>query len=132
MNKFNEKIDFVKLYEIIWKKKIFVITCTSIFSLFSVLYALSLPNIYISKTLLMPTSSEESLSSKLGSVSSLAQFSGVRFATENVTKSQEAIERIKSLKFFTTYFLPNIKLENIVAQKDWDPELNKIIYDDKI
>jgi uncharacterized protein involved in exopolysaccharide biosynthesis len=131
-NNFNNEIDFLKLYQIIWNSKIFIITCTSIFSILSVIYALSLPNIYTSKTLLMPTSSEDSLSSRLGSFSSLAQLSGVNLATENVTKSQEAIERIKSLIFFKEYFLPNIKLENIVAQKDWDPLSNSIIYNDKI
>ena len=47
-------------------------------------------------------------------------------------KSEEGIERIKSFEFFSTYILPNIKLENIVAVEKWVPKDNSIVYDKKI
>ena len=51
---------------------------------------------------------------------------------DSASKSDEAIERIKSFDFFSKNFLPNIKLENITAVKKWLPDTNKLVYDKKI
>lgn len=125
-------IDFKELYELILDKKklVLVITLTSIIC--SALFAFTLPNIYTSKALLAPTSQEDSLTSKLGNLSSLGSIAGISLPNSKATKTQEAIERIKSYEFFSVNFLPFIRLENIMASKKWDSRNNKVIYDKKI
>jgi uncharacterized protein involved in exopolysaccharide biosynthesis len=51
---FDDAIDLKSLFKIIWDKKIFFASLTSAAAILSVIYALSLPNIYTSSTLLAP------------------------------------------------------------------------------
>ena len=125
-------IDIRDIFSIIWNKKIFFGVVTSSVAILSILYSLSLPNIYTSQSLLAPSTTDDSLSSKLGSLSSIASFGGFSMPSGSGSKSQEAIERIKSFEFFSMQFLPNIKLENIMATKGWDSKGNSLIYDNNI
>ena len=129
---FDRQIDIKELFLILWDKKIFISCLTSVFAICSVIYALSTPNIYTSKALLAPTTSDNTLSSRLGAFSSIASIGGLSLPPESVSKSQEAVERIKSFEFFSQYFLPNIKLEHLMAIEKWDAEKNIIIYDKNI
>ncbi len=129
-NNYNDEIDLLELFLIVWKKRLFVVTLTSIFAIASVFYALSLPDVYTSKSLLAPANKEETISSRLGGMSGLAGLAGVNLSQSNASTSQEAIERVKSFEFFSNYFLPNIKLENLLAVKEWTPESETIIYND--
>ena len=105
---------------------------TSIFALGSVIYSLNLPNIYTSQALLAPAAEDQSLSSKLGGISGLASLAGVGLPSGNASKTDEAMERIKSFEFFSNYFLPNIKLEQLLAVKKWNPDLNSLIYEEEL
>lgn len=124
------EINLLKIFKILWAKKITILLITSLFSLFSIFIALSLPNIYTSKILLAPTESEESLNSSIGNFSPLTslRLPGVNLPIDTSSKSVEAVERIKSFEFFSNYFLPNIKLENLMAVKSWIPQSNTIVY----
>jgi LPS O-antigen subunit length determinant protein (WzzB/FepE family) len=127
-----DDINLQELFSIVWDRKILVGAITSLAAILSIIYALNLQNIYTSQTLLAPSNSEDSLSSKLGNLSSLGGFAGFSLPSNPASKSQEGIERIKSFEFFSTYFLPNIKLENILAVKSWTPDKDIIIYDKNI
>ena len=96
------------------------------------MYSLSLPNIYTSTTILAPATADDSLASKLGNFSSLGAIAGISLPSGTASKSQEAMERIKSFDFFSAYILPNIKLENLMAVKKWVLETNEIIYDEEL
>jgi len=127
-NKDNE-LDFKKLFQLLWDAKYFIGIFTAIFALISVFYALSLPNIYTSTALLVPSNDDESLSSRVDQYSSIASLAGVNISNQNVPKSKEAIARIQSFEFFSNHFLPDIKLEDLLAYKEWVPQSNKSIYD---
>lgn len=129
---YDKDIDLIDLLFVIWNKKLFIGAVTSAAAIISVIFALSLSDIYTSKTLLAPASKEDSLSSKLGSISSIASLGGISLPTSSGSKTDEAIERIKSFEFFSNYFLPNIKLENIMATKKWIAQDNSLIYDEKL
>jgi uncharacterized protein involved in exopolysaccharide biosynthesis len=129
---YDDELDFKELFLVIWNKKIFIGAFTTIAAILSVMYSLSLSNIYTSKALLAPASQKDSLSSKIGNLSPLASISGISLPSDTGSKSQEAIERIKSFEFFSTYFLPNINLEDIMATKKWIPEDNILIYDSNV
>ena len=130
-NNYNDEIDLLELFMIVWKRRLFIISLTSLFAVVSVLYSLSLSNVYTSVTLLAPANKEDSFSSRLGGMSGLAGLAGVNLSQSgSASTSQEAIERVKSFDFFSNYFLPYIKLENLLAVKKWAPESNIIFYDE--
>ena len=128
-DKYNDEIDLYELFIIAWNKKFFVVSLTSIFAIISVIYSLSLPNVYTSTSLLAPSNQEDTFTSRLGGMSGLASLAGVNLSQSNATTSDEAIGRVKSFNFFSNYILPNIKLENLLAVKEWVSESNTIIYD---
>ena len=121
------------LIRAVWRKKIFVIITTALFSLFSIYYAISTPNTYTSRAVLLPVDQESSISSALSQYSSIASVAGIAIPKSSSQNNViEAIERVKSYSFFTKYFLPSIKLENLYAAIEWDPQGNKIFYDEKL
>tara|TARA_B100001057_G_C22869233_1_gene957981 strand:+ start:91 stop:1011 length:921 start_codon:yes stop_codon:yes gene_type:complete len=126
------EISIEDLFRQIWNKKILISLITSLAALISVLYSLYTPNIYTSTAIIAPSSSENSLTSNLGGYSSLAGFAGINIRQQNLTKHDEAIERIKSFDFFVDEFIPNIKYQDLVAYKNWNSASNKIIYDANI
>lgn len=129
MNKYNNDIDITKLAKSLWSDKILIFLFFILTFSISLIYSLNLPNIYGSSALLKTTNAEQSLTSKLGDYSMLAGIAGVNLPENGLSKSQEAIARIKSYDFFVSEFLPNIKIENLVAANDWDPKNNSISYD---
>lgn len=129
---YDEEIDLKELSIVLWSSRIFIITTTILFILSSVIYSLSLPNIYKSNAILIPVNQQNTISSGLGSLSSIANISGINIASGASNDAQEAIERIKSYDFFSMYFIPNVSYENIVATKKWDSVSNIIIYDDNL
>lgn len=132
MDSASDEINLKEIFTILWKKKLTIFSISTFFAVCSVLYALSLPNIYSSKVLLLPSNSQDAMSSKLGSLSSLGSLAGVSIPVDQTSKSKEGIERIKSFDFFANFFMPNIQLENLMAVKKWDAENNSIVYDNKI
>ena len=68
----NEEIDLKKIIFILFDAKYFISSLLYLLPSFSVFYALSLPNMYTSKALLAQSTQDESLSSNLGPVSSIA------------------------------------------------------------
>lgn len=124
----DDEIDVREIILLLWKKKYAILGLTSIFAISSVIYALSLQNIYTSSTILVPTDQQESLNTKLSSYKNLAGLAGVKLPSSGENKSREAVARILSFKFFSERFIPNIKLENLMAVQEWVAEENKLIY----
>ena len=60
-----DSINFLELFLILWKEKIKIIFVTFLFAIFSVFYALSLPNIYKSEAILTLSNNSGSDFSKL-------------------------------------------------------------------
>lgn len=131
-NNFKNEIDLKELFKVIWLKKYIILIFTAISSFVSIYYSLSIPNFYSSSALLAPISKDESLTNQLGQYSGIASLAGIGLGSDANLKNQEAIERIQSYDFFQNHFLPYIRLENLMAVKEWIPEKNKIIYDDKL
>ena len=131
-NNYDADISFYDLLIALWQKKILVFCITLSFAIFSVFYALSLPNIYSSKATLAPTTADESLTSQLGNYSALAGLAGINIPNNLTNKSTEAIERIKSYDFFVNEFLPYIQYENLVAANEWNQTTNTIVYNEDI
>lgn len=131
-NDFDDEIDLLKIFNILWGKKFVIVFVTTIFAIASIIFALMLPNIYTSTSLLAPSNKNDSMSSMMSGYSSLAGLAGINLPNSGDSNIEEAIARVKSFEFFSKYFLPNIQLENLVALERWDYKNNKLIYDRKI
>lgn len=119
------------LFEIIFKKKLLIFIITSLFIGLSFLYAITSPNIYKSKTLLVIKESDKSssfsgLGSQLNGISSLA---GLNLNAGANDISSMVVQTIKSRDFFK-YLIEarNFKPE-LLASKSFNEESKKIIYD---
>lgn len=128
----SDELNLRELFFLILDKKFFIIGFTAATLIISILYALFLPNIYTSTSILAPSSEEDTLSGSIGKYSGLAGFAGINLPTEPISKSEEAIQRIKSFDFFKNFFLPNINLEDLLAVKSWNHENDELIYNEKI
>lgn len=131
MNKeynFDENIDIKEVFQILIENKFFLLKFTSFFVLVSLVLAIYLPNIYKSAALLAPVQEDVGGMPNLSQYSGLANLAGISLPDEVSDKSLEAIERIKSFEFFSTYFLKNISIENLMAVKKWDIKDNTLSY----
>jgi hypothetical protein len=129
---YEDEINFKDLFKIIEKRKLLIVSVTSLFSILGVIYSLSLPNIYQSRALLAP-STPNSQSGLLKSYGGLASIAGIDISSQgSETNAIQAVEKINSLSFFKNYFLPNIFLPDLMAIESWNPANNKINYDTKI
>lgn len=128
---FANDINITESLQLLWNKKSFILLVSLAFMILSLLYSLSIPNKYISRTLLAPLESKSSLPS-MGSLAPLAAIAGANIPNGNSTKTSEAIQIIKTYDFFTEYFLSDINLEDLLAVEAWDESKNKLIYDESV
>ena len=126
-----EEIDIVSILKHLLKDKRKLSFITLTFFLVSIFYASKLPNVYTSHAILAPNIEDKS-GPNLSSYSAIAGIAGIGLPSESYSKSQEAMERLKSLDFFTNQFLPYVKLENIFAVEDWNAITNKLKYDESL
>lgn len=127
-NNYDDDIDLSEVFNVLWEKIFYVGAITSIFSLISIIVALMLPNIYHSKATMMAVEQNNGISGMLGEYSGMASLAGISLESKSSSKDQEAIARIKSFEFFSNNFLPNIKLENLMAVKKWTQASNTLTY----
>jgi capsular polysaccharide biosynthesis protein len=128
----SDEINIIELFYVLWKKKLLILTVTLIFAISSVLYSINLPNIYKSEALLAPQNQESAMSGGLSQYAGVASLAGISIPTESGNKTTEAISRIKSFSFFSSYILPKIALEDLMAALEWDHVDNTIKYDNKL
>jgi len=129
---YDDEIDFYELFIILWKRKFLIVFLTFLSGLFSIQYALLLPNIYTSSVLLSPASKQEGGGGLLGKYSGMASIAGISIPPTSANKSTEAIARINSFEFFNKFIYPNILIQDLIAVKTWNPQQNTITYDEEI
>lgn len=136
-NKIEKEIDLIKLFSLLWDKKYLIGSITFIFTFFSILYALWLPNIYSSKSVLHPVIDDatevNALSSMASKYGGLAAATGISLPQNvGVSKTAVMIATINSREFFSHLLtFDNIK-QNLFATKAYNPETKSIEYDTKI
>lgn len=130
----DNEIDLKELFSILVQGKWIITSATIFFSIFGIIYSLSLPNIYESEALLAPVDESSSLmSGVLSEYSGLAGLAGISLPDgDNSSNSKKAIEVMSSLSFFENYIMPKIFLPDLMAVESWENQTNKIIYDESI
>ena len=131
----DDEIDLKELWNVIWQGKWKIIAITFIFAVASVLYALSLPNIYKSEVLLMPNSQESKgggLGALAGQFGGLASLAGINLGGGGTDKTGYALEVLKSRKFLYKFIDDNELKVQLMAIKKWEKNTNELIYDEDI
>jgi uncharacterized protein involved in exopolysaccharide biosynthesis len=124
----NEEINLLDLFDMLWKDKVTILIITFILSLMSVIYSLSISDIYRSEASLAPVSSDDSSSNNpLSQLGGLAGFAGISI-NNKIDKTALGIEVLKSRKFFNELNEKYKMLLPLMASKDWDRESNSLIF----
>lgn len=132
---FIEEIGVQEILDQLREKKLFIGIFTSVFAIFAVLYSLSLPNLYISNSLLMPVNSSSGggSSSMSKSVSGLASAVGLSIGAGGETdKGTLAIETIKSRDFFQHLLTFKDVFPVLVALDYYDDSTQNILFDENL
>lgn len=102
-------------------------------AIIALVWAISQPNIYTSKTLLMPASSEDSsLSGLAGNLGGLAAMAGMSLSEGDKDNSMLALELIKTQAFLGEFIEENQLIVPIMAAEDWDKATNNLIINPEI
>lgn len=131
----NNDLDLREIFKALWMGKYTVVSVTALFIIVSVIYSLSLPNIYHSRAILSPVgeSSGNGMSQVMKNMGGLASLAGVNLpSSDSGSKTLQAIEKLNTLSFFENNILPNIHLPDLMAIESWDAKTNDIIYDPEI
>ena len=129
-----DEINLLELIKVFWDNKYRIITFTFVVSLISVIYALSLPNIYQADALLAPAGNESGggmsrLANQFGGLAALANIS----LSNNVdNKSELGLEVLNSRKFIREFVERHKIAPQLLAVDYWDPDSRKLVLDNNI
>lgn len=130
---YDREIDLKELFSVLLEGKWIIVSVTTFISIAGVIYSLLLPNIYESKSLLVPVNPSSSISGALQNYSGLAGLAGINLPAGNDEgNSSKAIKKISSLSFFENNLLKNIYLPDLMAIKSWNGKTNTLTYDESI
>jgi uncharacterized protein involved in exopolysaccharide biosynthesis len=132
LNKSNDydynAISLKSLIEILFQNKFLIIFTTTLVSIFSILYSLSIPNVYKSEVLVDVRSSSQA-NNILSQYSGVASLAGIKIPSGSEDKTSLAIEMIKSRDFFNHISRKHNLLPLIMAPSFYDLESKELIYD---
>lgn len=134
-NIINDETDLISLFLFFWSRKLILTIATSAGVILSILYSLSIPNKYISETILSPSSSFQTNSNtgmmRYSGVASLAGISLPSLGGSN-NRVNLAIEILNSRDFRLRFVEKRDIAATLVASKNWDKATRSIIYDEEI
>ena len=136
MNSYNpeerdDQVDLSIVFRIIWDRKFIISFLTLVAASISVIYALSIPNIYESKVVLSPSTSSESNNINIsGTAGALARVAGIDLGggSDKGPNITLAIEKITSRKFALNFIAENSYEPELIASIDAVIDDNSIIY----
>lgn len=131
----DDEIDLRELFSILWKGKWIIIAITLVFAVGSVLYALSLPNIYAAEAKLAPTEEAQGRSSMGdigGQLGGLASLAGLSIGKDQITPAILAKEILQSRKFLSEFIERHDIAPQLLAVKEWDSHSGELVFDDEI
>tara|TARA_B100000963_G_scaffold357001_1_gene378246 strand:- start:914 stop:1831 length:918 start_codon:yes stop_codon:yes gene_type:complete len=124
-------IDIRELLRSVLDRKILFVSISLFFAIFSVLYSLSLTNIYTSEAILVP-SEDVGGSRSSGGYAEIASMVGFTATPTSVSKTDRGIKELESFIFFKRIIESKDILPELFASKSYDKK-NKILeYDQDI
>ena len=128
---YDDEIDLRELFSVLWQGKISIVIGGLLGAILSVGYALSLPNIYTAESVMVPKGEGSALGGLAGQFGGLAGLAGIDIGGGEASKTQIALETLKSRPFFAEYLYEDVLLP-LMAAEGWDRESGKIILDEEI
>jgi len=128
---YDDEIDLRELFLVLWQGKISIVIGGLLGAILSVGYALSLPNIYTAEAVMAPKAEGSGLSGLAGQFGGLAGLAGISLGGGEASKTQIALETLKSRSFFAEYMYEDV-LVALMAAEGWDRESGELIIDDDI
>ena len=128
---YDDEIDLRELFSVLWQGKTSIVLGGLLGAILSVGYALSLPNIYTAEAVMAPKAEGSGLSGLAGQFGGLAGLAGIDIGGEEASKTQIALETLKSRSFFAEYMYEG-SLVALMAAEGWDRESGKIIVNEEI
>ena len=129
MNEFdsNDEINFIEIASAIWREKFFIGVIVCICAASSVIYSLTLPNIYTSSSLLMQAEEQGSSSPMSSQVGGFAAMAGIEIGNAGgQDKSTLAIAMLESRDFLQHLLTFDGIAEGLLAAESYDPNTKKL------
>lgn len=128
------RINFNSILQILLNNKIKISSITLFFTLVSLIYSISLPNIYQAKTILAPSSNSSGNFSNIASqYSGFASLAGISIPRAGETnKVAMGIEVLQSFNFYETFIKKNNLYVELLATKKWDKASNSLIINSEL
>lgn len=120
----NDEIDLKALFKIFFHEKILILAITFIAAAISVIYALSLPNLYKADSILAPNT----VGQPLAELKSLSSLVGVNNVNE-IDETARALEIIISRQFLSNFVKNHDIAPELFAMTAWDEKNKKPIFD---
>ncbi len=127
----DDEIDLRELFAAIWQGKWIIVATTFVFAVLSVIYALSLPNIYRSEALLAPVNADAGMNLP-GQLGGLAALAGVNLGGGGGDKTTLAIEVLKSREFIGRFIEEQDLYIPVMAATGWSRGNDSLKIDDDI
>jgi uncharacterized protein involved in exopolysaccharide biosynthesis len=123
-----DEIDLLEYWNVIWKKRLFILGISFLAAVLAAGISLMMPNIYRAEALLAPMGGEEGKGGLLGGLGGLASLAGV--SVGGSSSIEENIAVLKSREFIWA-FVKDEKLMPILFADAWDAEAKQWKVEDK-
>jgi len=132
-NSQHDEIFLREVFAVLWAGRIKIISLTFMFAVFSVFYALSIPNQYKATALLVPAqSSVGGISGAASQMGSLAALAGVSIGGGETSEAEIAQEIMQSWSFIEDFIADNDLATEVFAVKGWNKESNELKINDSV
>ena len=127
----DDEIDLKELFFVLWNGKWLISAVTGVAAVLSVAFALSLPNIYVSESILAPRGGEDLGSSLSRNYGGLAALAGVNLPSGSGGGVEIAKQAIFSSSFVEKYLIEDILVE-LMAVESWDAANDQLVIDAEV
>ena len=126
----DDEIDLRELFNVLWVNKLFLAAWTGLFLLISIIYSLTLTNIYTAETTLAPSASSD-MSSNLSQYAGLASMAGISLpgSSSGMLDKDLALSLLKSKGLLQRLIDKHDILPDLIAAEAWHLTSNSISYD---
>ena len=126
----DDQLDLRELFNVLWVNKLFLVALTSLFALISIIYSLTLTNIYTAETTLAPSASSD-MSRNLSQYAGLASMAGISLpgSSSGISDKDLALSLLKSKGLLQRLIDKHDILPDLIAAYDWDLTSNSLSYD---
>jgi len=126
----DDEIVLIELFNVLWINKLFLAAWTGLVFLISIIYSLTLTNIYTAETTLAPSASSD-MSSNLSQYAGLASMAGISLpgSSSGISDKDLALSLLKSKGLLQRLIDKHDILPDLIAAYHWDLTSNSVIYD---